>query len=163
MPHLTTVPPPAQPCRVIGRAPLVGVALSLTVLGACGGDSTGPERPHYPVSEETMAPRAEVEAFLPSLADEPARVRPALQDAGTASAIASHVDRLAGFLEARDAQAAAHEVTLGREAVGRYGAGVPNGAAIKAADAPELGVIEVVFDRAAQMIGLPPLASRSGL
>jgi hypothetical protein len=138
------------------------VLVSAGALGACGGgDETGPERPPYPVSEQTMASRAEIEAFVPSLADEPARVAAALQDAATASAIRSHVTRLAGFLTARDAQAAAHEVTLGRETVAGYGSTVSNGAAIRAADAPELGVVEIVLDRAAQMIGLPPLASRA--
>lgn len=134
--------------RIIPRILIVAVAFGLA---ACN-DRRGPTMGNGP-----MAPPAEVEAFLPAFLEEQERILPTLEDRRTAQELDDRLDRLFTFLKRRDAARATEEVGLLRAALRYYGPSVQ----VRTADGAELGVIEILVDRAAELLRMPALPNRA--
>jgi hypothetical protein len=120
-------------------------------LAACS-DRRGPT-----VGNGPMAPPAEVESFLPAFLEEQERILPVLEDRRTAQELDDRLNRLFTFLKRRDAARAAEEVGLIRAALRYYGPST----AVRIADGAELGAIEIVVDRAAELLRMTPLPNRA--
>lgn len=123
--------------------------LTVVLAAACGEAPAEPAQ--YPVSVETMAPATETAAFLPALGDGRARLLPWLADRASADKLGEQLDQLGYAFTQRDAQAAARVIATSRAIIAAYDP------AQRAGDAPELGALELVLDRAAELIGLPAL------
>jgi hypothetical protein len=128
-------------------------AAAALMLSAAACNDKGPTRP----VRDPMAPPGQVEAFLPAFLDEQERILPALEDRRTARELNDRLDRLVTFLKRRDANRAIEEVNLTRAALRYYGPSVD----VRTADGAELGAIEVLMDRASELLGMAPLPSRA--
>ena len=131
--------------------PRILVAAAALALAACN-DGRGPTAGNGP-----MAPPAEVEAFLPAFLEEQDRILPTLEDRRTAQELDDRLNRLFTFLKRRDAARATEEVGLLRAALRYYGPSVQ----VRTADGAELGAIEIVLDRAADLLRMPALPNRA--
>jgi hypothetical protein len=101
-----------------------------------------------------MATAQQVADFTPSLSDVQSRVLPTLSDAASIAKLNTQLNALASALIARDARAVQQQIELARATLAAYPA------AARAGDAVELSVIDIMLDRAAQLVGMPALANR---
>ena len=143
------------------HGPSTGLLLATLVLyvllvmaGACSRDASAAVA--GPTIQLMTATPQQVAAFMPSLSDVQSRVLPALGDAPSVSKLTAQITALLNALNAGDATAASNQIDLARATLASYPA------AAKAFDAAELSVIDIMLDRAAQLLGMPPLANRIG-
>jgi hypothetical protein len=127
----------------------------LLVATACS-EAADAATPVAPTIQLTMASVQQISEFTPSLADAQSRVLPTLADAASAAKLNTELTLLMAALNARDSRAAAQQIDAARATLASYPA------AARALDAIELSVIDIVLDRAAQLLGLPAQANRSG-
>lgn len=111
--------------------------------------------PSAPSVQAPMATAQQVADFTPSLSDVQSRLLPTLSDAASVTRLNAQLNALASALIARDARAVQQQIELARATLAAYPA------AARAMDAVELSVIDLVLDRAAQLVGMPALANRS--
>lgn len=102
----------------------------------------------------SMASPQQVTDFTPSLSDVQSRVLPGLGDAASVGRLNTQLAQLAAALTARDAAGVEGQINAARATLAAYPAAARTG------DAAELSVIDIVLDRAAQLVGMPALANR---
>jgi len=154
---------PRAPARARRRqGPSTGLLLATLVLyvllvmaGACSrtADAISPSEPSIQL---IMATQQQVADFMPSLSDVQSRVLPALGDAPSASRLNTEITAMLAAFNLRDARAVEEQIDLARATLASYPA------AARVFDAAELSVVEIMLDRAAQLIGMPPSANRIG-
>lgn len=150
---------PRAPSRRRRSGPSAALVLATFVLyvlfvmaGACSdAQATAPSAPSV---QAPMATAQQVADFTPSLSDVQSRVLPTLSDAASIAKLNTQLNALASALIARDARAVQQQIELARATLAAYPA------AARAADAVELSVIDIMLDRAAQLVGMPALANR---
>ena len=113
--------------------------------------------PKEPAMQLPMANTQAIAAFIPCLSDAQSRLLPALSDAPSVSRLATALTQIEATLSRGDQKAAEDQIALARAIIAAYPA------AARINDAVELSVIEIVIDRAAQILGLPALPSRIGV
>ena len=158
---ITTAPQRVSPRRH-RKQPSFTLVLTLFVLyvlmllaTACS-EAADAATPTAPTIQLTMASIQQVNEFAPSLSDVQSRVLPTLADAASATRLNSELTQLMAALNARDPHAAAQQIDAARATLATYPA------AMRVFDAIELSVIEIVLDRAAQLLGLPVVSTRVG-
>jgi hypothetical protein len=121
--------------------------------GACSrtADAAIPSEPSITLA---LASPQEVTAFTPSLSDVQTRVLPGLGDPSSVTRLNAELNQLMAALNARDSRGAEQQIDLARATLAAYPA------AARAGDAAELSVIDIMLDRAAQLIGMPALPNR---
>jgi len=124
---------------------VVASATLLLASGACS-DASGPFDPLPP---EVTAPRAEVEAFYPSISDASGRVLPVILDRTVERELADDLSRLEAALNQGDARDARVRVRSAQERLDRYRTRPET-----KGDAPDLSVIELVLDRSRRLLGM---------
>lgn len=150
-----------RPGRRDSRTKLVVVFLTsvLTVLSVLSTGCSSTQDAVAPKQEIIQAPIASAQTiadFVPSLSDAKSRLLPALSDAPSVSRLAATLTALETALSKNDQNSAAQAIADARAITAAYPP------AARMADAMELSVIDVTIDRAAQIVGLPALASRIG-
>ncbi len=151
-PRATRVRRRSRPSTALVLAMFVLYLLFL-MAGACSdAEATAPSE--API-QLPMATVQQVADFTPSLTDVQSRLLPTLSDAASVTRLNSELSQLASALLARDVKAVQQQIEAARATLAAYPA------AARATDAVELSVIELVLDRAAQLVGMPALANRS--
>jgi hypothetical protein len=131
----------------------------LTALSVLSTGCSSTQDAIAPKQDATPAPIASAQTiadFVPSLTDAQSRLLPALSDAPSVSRLAAALTALGTALSKSDQNSAVQAIADARAISAAYPP------AARVADAMELSVIDITIDRAAQIVGLPALASRIG-
>ena len=118
-------------------------ATLLLATGACSDRSS----PLDPLPPELTAPQAEVDAFAPSIDDAAERVVPVIADETLGGNLVEDLSALKAALERGDAREGRARVISAQERLDRYSARPE-----AQGDGPDLSVIELVLDRARQLL-----------
>ncbi len=148
---------PRRDTRPINALLLATFALFvlLVLSAACSPDASAwtPLGPGILLSTATAQ---QVSEFIPSLSDVQTRLLPTLGDRASATQLGTQLSQIEVTLNRGDSQGTELQIGLARATLAAYPA------AARAMDAVELSVIDIVLDRAAQLVGLPALANRIG-
>ena len=127
----------------------VVVAVAMLLVGSACSDVEGP---FDPLPAEVTAPAAEVDAFQPSISDAAERVvAPVIADPQVSRTLTDELSALEDAISAGNARSGRIWVKRAQENLDRYRVRPE-----AQGDAPDLSVIELVLDRARQILGMEP-------
>lgn len=132
------------------------VVFLLFIYAAACSTTDAPTLPAETHSPWVMPGAQQTAAVLASLSDARTRVVPTLGDRSSATRLDASLSAIETAFTAGRPDDVARETTTARAVIAGYSASA------RADDAVALSVIDLVLDRATQLIGMPALSSRTG-